>query len=541
MITIVFLIGCFLTFLFLMKKRKIEEYNWKKGALYYFYKNSLEFLVPFVVITFLYLMLSLVVAVASNSATLHYLIRFEQSIEKLKAFFSIFKLNAIEALIVLVALYLLGFFRFPAQKSKKIFSLFDKYQLLVRRVYIVLVLLCSFTFFGTQLGEPTKNLRLHIKTIREGYADLSKDVQDTIAEEVAIGLYPKVYDQFPQSYQNAFELPAKIEQETKALRDYYNSVRTEFGTENRNIEVMLERGSLRTKTALNLESEINFPDAVQKRRYYFVIPDPHQTSYKKVENAKTALGKYRYRQQSRFINLLQIEGGKQVTTQIPKVFTGEAKKALFQQFINEYPILEPIVDVFFKTLDNGIETNVEKVVERVTNATITNPENVGKLISEEMANIVQQKTVSIPAAILKQSDQVAKQLTKELANIKNARLKVDRLLNTGVFDLIAQLSSTNEDVRTKASDKLSNMGEKLTESQVKMIVNIMRFDQAKWSRFLYRESHCRWFEYTSVKYYAANALINMQSQYVNNEIKKEARNAKTNGRTRKRVTDPGWI
>jgi len=197
--------------------------------------------------------------------------------------------------------------------------------------------------------------------------------------------------------------------------------------------------------------------------------------------------------------------------------------------------------VFFRSLDKGIETKVEQVVDRVTNSTIRSPENVGKLINEETAKIVQQKTVDIPAATSKQANQVAKQLSRELANVKSARLKVDQLVNTGVSNLITQLSSSNEDVRIRASDKLSIMGEKLTESQVKRIVNIMRYGRERWSRFLYRESHCRWFEYTSVKYYAGNALTDMRSQYVNNKIINEAHNAKANGKTRERVTDPGWI
>ncbi len=353
MITIVFLIGCLLTFLFLRKKRKIEEYKWKKSFLYYFYKNSLDFLMPFVVITFLYLMLSLVVAVASNSATLHSLIGFEESLEKLKSFFSIFKLNAIEALVVLVVLYLLGFLRFPAQKSKKLFSLFDKYQLFVRRVYIVLILLCSFTFFGTQLGEPTKNLSLRIKTVRDGHADLSKEVQDTIAEEVAIGLYPKVHDKFPQPYQDALELPTKIEQETNALRDYYNSVRSEFGANDRNVDAILDRGSWRAKTASDLESDIKIPDGAQKRRYYFVVPDPRQINYKKIETAKTALGKYRNRLPSRVINLLQIEGGKKVTSQIPKVFTVRLKRPCFDNLLKNIPFLSPLSMCFSERLIKG--------------------------------------------------------------------------------------------------------------------------------------------------------------------------------------------
>jgi len=421
MIIIVFITGGLLSFLFLRKKRKIEEHNWKKSFLYYFYKNSLDFLVPFVVITFLYLMLSLVVAIASNYVTLYSLIRFEESLEKLKSFFTIFKVNAIEALVVLVAIYLFGFLRLSVQKSKKLFSLFDKYQLLVRRVYIILVLLCSFTFFGTQLGEPTKNLSLRIKTVRDGYADLCKEVQDTIAEEVAIGLYPKVHDNFPKPYQDALKLPARIEQETNALRDYYNSVQSKFDAKDDNVDAIIDKGSRRTKTASDLKKEIKIPEDTPKRRYYSVIKDSRQINYKKIENAKAAIGNYRSRLQPRVINLLQIEGGKKVTSQIPKVFTGEVKKTLFRQIIKEYPILEPIVDVFFRTLDKEIEKNVEQAVHRATNTTIKYPKNVDKVITEETRKIVQQKNIEMPKRILGNANRTSKQAKIELATIEKAR------------------------------------------------------------------------------------------------------------------------
>lgn len=421
MITTVFLIGCLLTYLFLRKKRKIEENNWKTNFIYYFYKNSLDFLVPFVVITFLYLMLSLVVAIASNYTSLHYLIRFEESLEKLKTFFTIFKLNAIEALFVLVALYLLGFLRFPSQMSKKLFSLFDKYQIILRRVYIVIVLLCSFTFFGTQLGEPTKNLSLRIKTVRDGYAELCKEVQNTIAEEVAISLYPKVHYKFPQPYQDALKSPTRIEQETNALRDYYNSVRSKFDTKDANVDSIIDKVSRRKKTASDLEKEIKIPEDASKRRYYSVIKDPRQINYKKIQNAKIALGNYRSGLQPRVINLLQIEGGKKITSQIPKVFTGEVKKTLFRQIIKEYPILEPIVDVFFQTLDKEIETNVEQAVDRATNTTIKNPENIETIITNETKKIVQQKNVEIPKGILENAIRTSKQSKIERTKIEKAR------------------------------------------------------------------------------------------------------------------------
>lgn len=357
--------------------------------------------------------------VVLDSITLDSLFRFEKFLEELKTFFSIFKLNAIEALVVLVALYFLGFFRFPAKKSKKLFSLFDKYQLVVRRVYIVLVLLCSFTFFGTQLGEPTRNVNLRIKSVRAGYSDLCNEVHSAFWEEVSQQLYPKVHDSFPQPYKDALGLPTKIEQETNSLRDYYNSVRNEFGINDRNIEALLDRGSLLARKASDLKVEL--PDDAIKGLDYSSIPIPKQINYKKIEDAKNVAYQYRSNLQSQSIELLKIEGGKKVTCQIPKVFTEEAKKALFRQIVRDYPILEPIVDVFFRTIDKQIEMKVEQSIDQLVNSTIQNPESFNKSVVEQASTIVEHQKVEINNADLESAHKANIKLGNELASIKKAR------------------------------------------------------------------------------------------------------------------------
>lgn len=107
--------------------------------------------------------------------------------------------------------------------------------------------------------------------------------------------------------------------------------------------------------------------------------------------------------------------------------------------------------------------------------------------------------------------------------------------------LIAHLRSPSEEHRVKASNLLSMRGDKLDKSQVDKIIKIMRHGKNEWSRFLYRESHCRWFEYTTVKYYAADSLMNMESPYVTDKIVSQARKTKSKAKTTRRVTDPGWI
>ena len=107
--------------------------------------------------------------------------------------------------------------------------------------------------------------------------------------------------------------------------------------------------------------------------------------------------------------------------------------------------------------------------------------------------------------------------------------------------LIKQLRSPNEKVRVQASKSLAGMGKDLNKAQVNKIVGIMRTGNEKWRKFLRRESHCTWYEQTSVKYYAAGSVSNMKSSYVTREIQREAAGIKKKSRRNVRVTDPGWI
>ena len=110
-----------------------------------------------------------------------------------------------------------------------------------------------------------------------------------------------------------------------------------------------------------------------------------------------------------------------------------------------------------------------------------------------------------------------------------------------IEQLIAQLRSDDEAVTREASLQLSALGEKLNEEQVLEIVEIMRTGNVEWQRYLRRESHCTWYEYTTTKYYAADALFNMRSIYISDEIAVEVGDARASGKYTGRVFDPGWI
>ncbi len=64
----------------------------------------------------------------------------------------------------------------------------------------------------------------------------------------------------------------------------------------------------------------------------------------------------------------------------------------------------------------------------------------------------------------------------------------------------------------------------------------MRNGRKNWSKYLYTQGSCKYYEKTSVKFYAANSLGNMESQYVSRAIQREAVVTKYKAKRKVRVT-----
>lgn len=399
MILATFLAGLFFTFIFWRKKRTIESSSMHKNFTYYLYKNSLEFLYPFVIVTFLYLITSwFIIRFASiDSTTINSLILIEDSIEKVKSVFSVFKLNALQVLFALSGVYLLGFFRFPVNKSKTLFVWLEKYQMYVRITYYFLVLLCSFTFFGTQLGTPSQKVQLQIKTIREGYADLANEAQDALSEEVARQLYEKALDTFPSSYRDALEAPSKIENKIDSLRNHYSGFQNRYTTKVPSTEKLIGERVTKTNQPQDMVVKVS-----EKPRNPKLLSE--NLNYKQIKEAKESVSRFRNGLRSKTIELLKMEGGKKVAFQIPRVFSAEVKKALFHQVTKSYPILEPIVDVFFKNADKHIEIKIDKAIDPMLKATCQNPENFEKIVVNNSSKIVREINIDISQSDLESAN-----------------------------------------------------------------------------------------------------------------------------------------
>jgi hypothetical protein len=67
------------------------------------------------------------------------------------------------------------------------------------------IILFSFTFFGTQTGEPAAKLRFRINEAEGKYGELRQDVEVSVSKEVARKLLEKVQSNLPKDYRDDLE------------------------------------------------------------------------------------------------------------------------------------------------------------------------------------------------------------------------------------------------------------------------------------------------------------------------------------------------
>lgn len=245
------------------------------------------------------------------------------------------------------------------------------------------------------------------------------------------------------------------------------------------------------------------------------------------------------------MSCLKIKGGDKIALQLPKIITYEAKNIILKQIASQYPITEPVIDVLIHTIDNKIEAQFQNTINNIANKASINPSSLSKdaeTVTTELAHNITYQTSNTTVV---KSNKLYSNLKSESSNIvklsKFLEYNIKASENAQVQKLITQLRSQKKSVRNEASQKLTNMGDKLTQNQVNQIVYIMRHDNKTYREYLYREHHCVWYEYTKGKYYAAQTLTNMNSTYVTNSIKTEARNTIQTASYKEKITDPGWV
>lgn len=457
MVTLAIVTSFILTIVFRLKKRQLEAKGGKRLT-YHFIDKSLEFLVPFTIISSLFFLLSLFVENTSNSTTIQSLVFLEKLISFFKWFVSIFKVGALVAVCLLIIFYLLSLTRIPSKYTGKLLPFFKKYQKVVKTAYMLVIILFSFTFFGTQTGKPEARLRFRINEAQGKYGELQQEVKETIAKEVAKKLIEKVENSVPPDYREDLKEQNEFYFHLSQLSATYETFKSNYGGRDPGAEIFVNNppppdpppsphqggddggggGSggksknkgVRPSDPSAGEAPATAPDKAPRqsaveadagkmperampgeRIVYEVFeaaeptmaqarPAPAQASTEKILQAKQAVRDYRVRVQEEAVRILKSEHGGELAVQLPKVITGKLKELIFKGLTDRYPVLEPIVGALFGAVDKDLGDRTQRAAERAANTLAQNPENAMGVIREEASKVVDETKISFATALL---------------------------------------------------------------------------------------------------------------------------------------------
>lgn len=164
-----------------------------KDAKYLFVKGMLEFLIPFTIAALIYSGLQLWVDASLHSVTASTTIR--QLEEKSRAirlnYVAPIKLSDTKQLILIISVVLIGYFS-PRIARLGLLKKYKRATTYITRLYILLTILASFTFFSSQLCESidagSVRFNQQIDQIEAGYSDyhsaLARVAEKTVAREI---------------------------------------------------------------------------------------------------------------------------------------------------------------------------------------------------------------------------------------------------------------------------------------------------------------------------------------------------------------------
>lgn len=539
-----FVAGIVLAVLAIITLKRIERAYRQKGWGYFIAKNSLEFLIPFVVVCSFYFILSTLLSLSANFMNLTMLIHFENMMLRAKSTVAVFNLSPLMVLLIFVLLFILGLLRVGSARIETASKALDRFQKITRRVYTVIVLLCAFTLLGTYAGVPAKNLKVRIKTLRDGYADLVQDLENMVKDRAVNEIVTNAKARLPEPYTGILADADTADDQLFALKSYYRTQKQEWHI---NIAALngldIQRKTSETKVVVFKARGFSTKTIDQKERWRKGTPadiTPKKLERLRAKVKRTAAGAKPY-----LAELLQTKTGRKILCEIPRVFTDQIKKSLLRQCAARYPLAEPLMEVVLNSVHDKNQNDFEKVALRLVDEGLKNPEKTQGAIQKAASRLSAVGNLSMTKETVSKAEALARKTEQRLNEYRNLHAKIEREVNTvrsrQIKTLIADLKNPTPEVRAKAARKLSNTGDIITRGDFNKIVEIMHHGKDVSEKKLYRESHCTWYEYTRSSYYAAEALLGMKSSYVSNQILADAKKAQSQGRTRKRVTDPGWI
>lgn len=404
-----------------IQKRKWKKYD-DKSLTYFFFDKCVEFFVPLAIVLVFYTVLALAIEGTAERGTLSIIEKLENGLDKVYGYVAWLKLKPWVAVLYILGIISIDLLLSLFLKYKDLASWYKPYSLWSKRVYTVVVLLCSFSFFGNVVGEKRAHLRTRTDKIRDGYARIQEEAENLLSDSVQQKLYEKIQTSFPSEIEIKLDYLKSISEKLDDLR-VSRKFAEAMGIHDKNVAKIIEYYETIEKQDPGFsEKPIRYTETEPVSQQKPTHPPAEATS----SSVEKSLAEIKQSTRHRFVSLIKRDGTKELFCQFPKSFTNVTKSAVFKAAIEKYPLLEPIVDVFVGTFDKAIEERVKAATDKVAAAMLKNPNTVNHLVVEEVEAIVNSVTVKDSPAALEKIQRIAadidrkfKEIDAAIENLKN--------------------------------------------------------------------------------------------------------------------------
>ncbi|HEX8639088.1 MAG TPA: hypothetical protein VF692_13550 [Pyrinomonadaceae bacterium] len=421
MILGIFLLSLIITIVCLNKKLFWKKFN-EKSPWYFFFDKCVEFFIPLTVVTAFYTVLWVLVEGTSDTTTLGWLESLENFLLSVQDLVAKFKVKPWFAGLFILGFIILDLLLSYFLESSTLASRYKTYHTWSKRVYIIAVLFCSFTFFGNQVGDQIAHLRIRTDKIKQGYAKIQDEAEDILYVSVQQKIYEKVKLSLPPDIRDNIDYPKIINIEMSNLRNNYEKLKL-YNAANTSAAEIIK----------NNDAQIKRNNSAIGERIRYDEPTPDKPNDGKggksprkspkaqatLESVEKTLANVEAKKsvRTRFISLLKLDGTKELLCQFPKSLTDVAKSRIFKTVVEVYPILEPVVDVFVGTYDKYVESKVKESTNIVAEALLESPEKAEQAAAQEAQKIADSVEVKMNETTI----------TKARKSTGEAKIQIEKL------------------------------------------------------------------------------------------------------------------
>lgn len=402
MIYLIFSVSCTLCYLAHILKKHLEIEENTKDAFYAFVTNVFEILVPLTAVTFLYSIFAYSLSdMGSDQVTVEALRKYEKRIQEVQGWLTYIKLNSVHSFLLLIIWFFVAMIvrirlsPRASERLEKVYAKYESYDKWLKRVSSVVVLLASFTFFGSMVDSLGGELQVRIKTMSGNYNTFAKQVERAVEASVADGIHKKIESSAPPAYLTLKVFSSRVWEQFAVAAGKYDSTKDHYYIyESPSLNALVNEARKREDHFATVINEADKLLSQTARPVPLLELPASQLNQSQLSMLNEVVMQHLSSLAARAEPILQTPLGKKIVPGVLGLLITHGNIGTLESLASDIPILKMILPLFSKVLNKNMEIKINQTVRRLAQKAVTTPNlNVVSEIDREAREIVQETVV----------------------------------------------------------------------------------------------------------------------------------------------------